>query len=102
MSEEYPICPIWNMECPKECMSSRNIIPSHLSPQLAECQGVQCLRSGVFFHRPLAFVSDMTADLDEDAILCLRAEIAYQNEVYKTAPILDKALIRKIKFNPYR
>ena len=91
------ICPIWHEECPRICLSHKNVIPIKSPHQSAEFPVINCGRTGIFSYRPDAELQDIAANLDEDAMLCLRAEIAYQNVVYKTIPILDDALIRKIK-----
>ena len=89
------ICPIWNEKCSGECMSRKNDTPFDLShPPFEE---IRCLRAGVFAYQHLPLVSRMTAPLDEDAKVRLCAEIARQNVVYITAPMLDGSLIRQIQ-----
>ena len=76
-------------------MLGKHDIPSDLlHPSLEE---MKCKRAGVFAYRNLLPMSRMIVPLDEDAKVRLCAEIAYQNLVYKTAPILDKTLIRTVE-----
>ena len=90
-------CPIWNEECPGECMEGRNDIPPRMSIQLTGFPAMNCRRAGIYSYSRNANVQGMTACLDEGAKVRLCAKIAYQNIVHQSPLLLDDALIRRVQ-----
>ena len=96
------ICPIWNEQCSQSCVDNRTNFPSNLS-RLAR-DALVCRRAGMYSYNlsneEMGEVEQLLYQLNEDAKVCLCAEIAYQNEMHGAAPLLNAAFIRGVETRP--